>query len=133
MYYEPSISGLGLVSVYTPTPYARDETGFHTVEIGECLLGALTYIFPNALARLLLASAEIVDHRLRPELAGLREIDVAVGQWARRHQLPVYYHSPSLAQHIGERSTIWDAGDPSAARTARDFLGEAFDARKLIQ
>jgi hypothetical protein len=54
-----------------------------------------------------------------------------LAEWAQRQQLPVYYHAPSLAQHIGETSTVWPGAGNSGLRRASTFVGEDFDALEL--
>jgi len=119
---------LGLVSVFCPAPYAHGERGFRRVNSSLGLFGAQTYIFPNAAARLLLSHPEVIAHRLRGDTDGVALIDVVVGEWASKERLPVYYHSPSLAQHIGDTTTIWGDAQLRGRRTSRDFVGESFDA-----
>jgi hypothetical protein len=54
--------------------------------------------------------------------------DAVIGQWAERLALPVFYHTPSLVEHIGEFSTLTD--DVSSVENGRmsfDFVGKNFD------
>jgi hypothetical protein len=122
---------VGLVSPYCPAPYVRRMAGWHEVAAGENLVGALTYVFLNAAARLLLSDARVVNHRQRGAWAGLKDIDSVVGRWAGQSRLPVYYHTPSLAQHIGRTSVIWPQAANDGLRRAADFVGEEFDALTL--
>ena len=51
-----------------------------------------------------------------------------IGQWAGRNNFPIFYHTPSLAEHIGHSSTLVD-DLPSVenARKSLDFVGEDTD------
>lgn len=59
--------------------------------------------------------------------------DAVIGQWAERLGLPVFYHTPSLAEHIGEFSTLTDdVSSPDNGRMSLDFVGKDFDVRCWI-
>ncbi len=124
---------VGLVSVYCPAPYAREEAGWVKVAAGGGVVGALTFVFPNAAVRALLAHPGIVDHRKTGARLGLDDTDGVVGRWAHAARFPVYYHSPSLAQHIGETSTVWPGAPNDGVRTAGNFVGESFDAQTFLR
>ena len=47
-------------------------------------------------------------------------------------QLDYYLHSPSLTQHIGEASTLWQKADTSGRRRAATFVGAENDIRKVM-
>ncbi len=53
-----------------------------------------------------------------------RRIDARVGQWARAAGRTVWYHTPSLVQHLGSGNSA--LGDPAVndLRRAVDFIGE---------
>ena len=127
-----SAQRVALVSPYCPAPYVRRNSGWHEVAAGENLIGAVTYVFPNAAARLLLADARVVNHRQRGAADGLKDIDSVVGRWAGEGRLPVFYHTPSLAQHIGCTSVIWPRATNDGLRRAADFVGEDFDATASV-
>ena len=69
-----------------------------------------------------------------------RNIDTKVGEWARNINKPVYYHTPSLGQHVGHHSTIWKNSHPDGIqdipawgdRSASDFVGHNFDVMQLL-
>jgi len=117
-----------VASPYCSAAYARDGTLWQAVEAGAGLVGALTCIFPNVAARSLLSFARAVDFRRRGANGGLKGIDTVVGLWAETVKLPVYVHTPSLAQHIGEVSVMWPRLGATHRRRADDFVGEDFDA-----
>jgi hypothetical protein len=123
---------VGVISVYCPGSYRSGVRGFFEVESRMGLIGALTYAFPNASVRSILSHAPTLAHRLRGPAAGIRQIDSVVGWWAHDRKLPVFYHSPSLAQHVSVDSTIWPTQEAFGARRAADFVGEGFDATALF-
>jgi predicted O-methyltransferase YrrM len=123
---------VGMVSVYCPEPHAQSGRGWKPVAAGAGLVGALTCIFPNAAARALLGHPGIVDHRLRGGRHGLVDTDGIIGRWAQQAAMPVYHYSPSLAQHIGDTSTVWPGAPNAGPRRSSNFVGEDFDARELI-
>jgi hypothetical protein len=49
--------------------------------------------------------------------------DAVMGMWAAKNKLPMYYHSPSLAQHIGIQSSLTPEKE---VHIAPDFVGEDF-------
>lgn len=113
---------LGVVSVYCPAPYTRNRAaGFYVEEHGRETWGALAYLFPNASARAVLGTPQVVNHRLR-QTGGDHQIDGLVGQWCRITRLPYLVHEPSLAQHIGDVSTVFPGTSNSGKRRADLFL-----------
>ncbi|MCH7726770.1 MAG: hypothetical protein IH991_09860 [Planctomycetes bacterium] len=121
-------SKVGVVSVYSPSTYTGGPAGLNVVDGRLGLFGANTFIFPNAAVRSLLSHGRIVNHRLSGPSAGLRLIDDVVGFWSHDRDMPAYYHTPSLGQHIGESSTIWNIDQLSGKRISSDFVGQEFDA-----
>lgn len=77
--------------------------------------GALAYLFSNPGIRAFLSDPEVVNHRHHGPGDGQRNIDSVVGAWCRRNSLPYFVHVPSLAQHIGETSTISCNGSSASA------------------
>ncbi|WP_437194472.1 hypothetical protein [Planctomicrobium sp. SH527] len=98
----------GVISVYCPNHYATNRNvGFHVENRGWQSCGALAYILPAASARALLCDLKVQEHRLNGPAEGLRNIDSVIGRWCLETGRTYLVHTPSLAQHIGEISTIW--------------------------
>jgi hypothetical protein len=74
----------------------------------------------------------VLLHRRRGPSHALKLIDVVVGQWAERNQLSAWSFFPSLCQHVGHTSTIWPETEDEVKRQAISFVGEAFDALRLM-
>jgi hypothetical protein len=124
---------IGVASLYCPQKYVQRQAGFHVVRPNGDLWGALAYVFPNAAARSLLSDASAIEHRRTGPHDGFKNIDTVVGVWAEKVGMPVYYVTPSLAQHIGDSSTIWPEAYNWDHRHAADFVGEDFDALTLLR
>jgi hypothetical protein len=123
---------VGVVSVYSAQGSGVHRPGFYREQPVGGFLGALTYIFPPAGVRSLLRDPAALAHHLRPGATGTWGIDVVVGEWSRRRGMPAFFHRPSLAQHIGDTSTVWGAAANGGRRRADDFPGETFDASRLL-
>lgn len=127
---------VGLVSLYCPSIYHSEKStsdyGPHEVDEGFGLVGALTFLFPPESARAVLQDTNVVEHRLKGRRRGLCNIDAVVGRWARETGRKIYFYSPSLANHIGETSSIWLNQEPRRGRMCHRFLGERFDAMELL-
>ncbi|WP_339733651.1 glycosyltransferase [uncultured Gimesia sp.] len=113
---------IGVVSIYCPSHYSQAaKPGFIREDRGWKSWGALAYIFSNPSARAILSDSMVLNHRDFGPAEGLHHIDSVVGYWCERNHLPYYVHSPSLAQHIGESSTIYPRATTSGNRQAKDF------------
>jgi hypothetical protein len=53
-----------------------------------------------------------------------RRVDAIVGRWAIEAGLDCWYHTPSLAQHIGLRNSALGDDSVNELREAHDFVGE---------
>ena len=114
---------VGLVSLYTPSHYSAGKSnGYHEQPCGWNAWGALAYVFPNPAARALLSDPLVVNHRRHGPADGSRNIDSVVGLWRQRRRLPYIVHVPSLAQHIGETSTLWPDATIAGKRRADTFV-----------
>ncbi|MGI9239490.1 MAG: hypothetical protein ACR2RV_01740 [Verrucomicrobiales bacterium] len=124
---------VGVVSLHTASHQDRGDTdGFYATGFGWGAWGAQAYVFPNASARALLRNHEVVNHRQRGPRDGLCNVDSVVGRWSLNSKLDYYLHSPSLTQHIGEASTLWEKADTSGRRRAATFVGAESDIRSVM-
>jgi hypothetical protein len=120
---------LGVVSLYCPSHVGKGQLpGFHPFDGGWDTWGAQAFVFPPASARAFLTDPISYEHRCVGPNNGLRNIDSIVGQWCREAQRPFFIHVPSLAQHIGETSTLYGGVSLLGKRSASDFPGEEADA-----
>ncbi len=125
---------MGVVSLYTAHDFGRgDIVDYHEDDRVRDPFGALAYVFPNAAARSLLRDSVLINHRRNEKyLEGRAQVDFLVGLWARRNHLPYYFHSPSLAQHIGDHSAVFKKARNRGWRKSSNFAGEEFDAVELL-
>ncbi len=111
-----------VVSPFCSQVYAQDSAGWHLFE-GQWLWGAQLFIFSPRALRMLLSSPHLIDHRTESD-NGLALIDHCIGKWAVRNSIPLYYPTPSLAQHIGHVSTLWRTSRIVGGRRAAPFAGD---------
>jgi hypothetical protein len=112
------------VSLYCSKAYTQPESGWHKLE-SQWIWGALAFVFPRESAKRFLTDPLVFEHRSNPK-EGLVNIDILIGQWAHEHQLPIYFPSPSLVQHVGNESSIWSDPESRAIgdRRADRFAGD---------
>jgi hypothetical protein len=113
----------GLISLYCPSSYSRPAPGWYCREEGW-LAGSQVFIFPKETARAFVSDPEIWAHRWNDRAQGLHGVDRAIGTWAIRNGIPVYFPCPSLAQHIGDTSSIWQSYRLKDDHRAHPFLGD---------
>jgi hypothetical protein len=110
----------GLVSLFytglDPTP------GWHSLP-GEWHWGAQGFVFPPAIARALLCDADVSRTWLAASPAHHIPIPEVLSAWVQRLGIAVWYANPSLAQHIGNTSTIWMDAAITGGRRAPWFSG----------
>jgi hypothetical protein len=113
---------VGAVSLYCSSSYTQSDPGWHRFD-GEWVWGALAFIFSPPSARRFLSDPLIFAHRTSKN-EGLQDTDVLIGVWSHQRDLPVFFPTPSLVQHIGETSTIWPAARVFGLRRADRFAGD---------
>jgi len=116
---------VGLCSIYTPATYDTGN-GWFITNRGENLWGACAWVFPPDVAK------ELLHAKVIAEWDRKRNVEMAIGTWAQNEHRLVYYHTPSLAQHVGEESTISPTWKANGSRKSDSFRGEEFDATELL-
>tara|TARA_R110000824_G_scaffold211640_15_gene397588 strand:+ start:71 stop:868 length:798 start_codon:yes stop_codon:yes gene_type:complete len=112
----------GVCSVFVPSHYTRNMPGWYKTNRGFKLWMAQTFFFTPEAAR------SCVNYEFCKKWDKEKQIDNVVGRWANETKQYPYYFSPSLAQHVGNTSTIWSKGNRAAGkRAASDFVGEEYD------
>ncbi len=112
-----------IASLYCSTRYSQIEHGWHQLD-EPWVWGAVAFVFSREAVKALLTSPLLATHREQPEDKGLYRIDVLIGQFAEEEGIPIYYPTPSLVQHIGTISTIWNTARAVNSRHARYFIGD---------
>ena len=118
----PSVSEHGCIcSIFTPTIYASDEC-WHIENRGSGTWMSQCRIYHPRSAKKFVADLEN-SPRLQTKC---RQIDAAVGGWAEENGVNIWFHSPSLTQHISPQNTSYETKRYLDARIgyARDFIGE---------
>lgn len=91
--------------------------------------GAMALVFSRGMLPVLLSHRVLVD-KPRQARHPTRRIDGSVAEALAKHAIQEYVHQPSLAQHVGLKSTL--VGGPNELRAAPLFPGEEFDAMALL-
>ena len=109
----------GVCSPYSPAPYRTpDHLSWHKENRGWYPVGALAWALSPATGRRLL-------HDLS-SLASKHRVDAIVGRWAAEQGLDCWYHTPSLAQHMGLGCSAIGDNNTNDLRWACDFVGEDY-------
>ncbi|MCA9043337.1 MAG: hypothetical protein KDA69_03400 [Planctomycetaceae bacterium] len=91
--------------------------------------GAVTFILPRATAELFVS-----DRQIQQSFLGANAVHGGIsgllGEWASANDIPVFFPTPSLVQHIGDISTIWENARAVGVRHASRFLGDEWRARQ---
>jgi hypothetical protein len=111
-----------LVSLYCAQPDARPEPGWHCRQ--GWVAGAHAFVFPPPLAKHFLTDRPVFDHRWADDPVWACCVDDVMHHWAKTAGIDVWFPSPSLAQHIGESSTLWPHAGIDQSRRADRFAGE---------
>ena len=80
----------GLVSLYCPQPYTVLEPGWHVLP-KTWVWGALAFVFPRSLAREFVRHPDVVSHRWNGISAGRAQVDILIGDDARKSLGDVAY------------------------------------------
>ena len=114
----------GVVSLFCPRDYTQARAGWHQFP-QQWFWGAQTFIYSREAAQQFLADARVVMHRWNGDYdGGTTGIDVVIGEWAYRRGIPLHFPSPSLVQHVGEVSTLWETARIAGPRRADRFAGD---------
>jgi len=154
-YAIPQLGEFGSLSIYTPSKYRRKVRGFFNCCEGIETWSTVTVVMPHASVWRFFSDPDVQRHRFADIFkvqkewwlgtphasygAGYSSIidtvgntvkDAVIGNWAERTNLPVYYHTPALAEHIGYYSTLTDdLSEVGNGRMTSDFVGEDNDLR----
>ena len=113
---------VGAVSLYCSSVYTRSDPGWHRFD-GKWVWGALALIFSPESARSFLGDPLIFAHRSSKD-EGLADTDALIGVWSHQRELPLFFPTPSLVQHIGETSSLWPTSRAFGHRRADRFAGD---------
>ncbi len=112
-----------ICSPYCPTGYGQPTPGWHEEKRGWYLVGAVCWVIRPSAARLILRASDELS-QWGPKAHHHRLTDARIGRWAEQAGWSIWYHRPSLVQHLGcENSSLGVPGAPPH-RVAGDFIGE---------
>ncbi len=113
----------GLVSAWCCTDDTASEAGWHE-RTSPWKFGAVVFIFSREAAEKFVNDPQMQQAcSSRPENHS-GGISMLIGDWAARVGVPVHFPTPSLVQHLGEVSTIWENSRAVGVRRASRFLGD---------
>lgn len=141
----PHLGHFGSLSLYTPSRYHRfNFRGWHDECHGVETWSTVTVIMPKESVIQFFACEDTQRHRFQDIFnAPLVQWgvncdpqnsvkDAVLGHWAKKNRLPIFYHTPALAQHIGIKSTISnETASIDNGRQAADFVGEDVELQFL--
>jgi hypothetical protein len=149
-YIEHSLSFLGdfaSLSLYTPSVYHKvNFRGFHNELKDHRTLSTVAIIVKKNMLINFFSDYDVQRHRFENIFPEFEERywclnvdpknsikDAVIGKWASKKNLPIYYHTPSLAEHIGEHSNISSKNNSvEFGRKSFDFVGEDFDTSEWL-
>ena len=147
-YCLPELVPFASISLYTPSYYCVPKRCFHNECRGWNTYCTQTVVMSKKSVNKFLTNYNVIAHRTGetacPKTADITSKtwpeykntckDGIIGRWAKEENLPIYYHSPSLVEHIGEDSSLKDqpAKIFSQHHTSKDFVGEDFNASNWI-
>lgn len=126
------------ISPYCPGKYHKPNfVGFHDNCNGQYTWSTLSIIMSNEGVRSFFQDYDVQRHRFEniftDDVVWGVEVeiqnsvkDAVLGQWAKKNNLPMFYHTPSLVAHIGSHSTL-SKNITSNDNLAFDFVGEDFN------
>ena len=115
------VEGPCVVSLFCSRAYVTAQVGWFRLE-EDLVWGGQALLFSREACLGIFSDPQVLNHRLTE--AGFAGIDSVVGNWAGRHDVPVYVSTPSLAQHIGQVSAIWSSSTQAYInRRASKFAG----------
>ena len=118
--------GAEIISFYCSSAYVAEPPFFQHTPPPWGIRGALTLTFPRQTAERILESKLLRDYGRQSAVDGI------IGKWARRQGVDVFFCYPSLADHIGNTSTIHPNAHNEGTRRSSTFVGEEYDATDLL-
>ncbi len=125
------LPNFGSLQLYTPPKHHR-PLGQKPCLIDEShhgweMWGAQGVVFTRASLRAFLSSSHVLGYRDTEIGCKNANKDSAIGVWGNEEGRALYYHVPSMVEHLPLPSLIG-----SAAHQAEEFVGDDFDASTWI-
>ena len=122
------VEGRFIISPYCCKDYTAETPGWHVFD-ETWLYGAVAFIFSRQSAEDFIADPMVIE-RCRHDKAG--GIDEVIGRWAQQRGIDVFFTTPSLVQHIGDVSTLWETSRAVGLRRATRFIGDEFCLKPAV-
>lgn len=127
----PGLGRFGAIALYTPSHMKKLSGGLHCLHDesyrGGTMWGTQAIVFTAESLSEFLSHRDTVTYRRESLGRENKNRDSAIGMWARASGRKVYYHTPSLVQHVGRISSV-----QHAHHEADDYVGDDFDAVSLL-
>lgn len=147
-YALPQLEPFAFLSIYTPCKYYKPNRFrmFHNECDGICTWSTTTVIMSRNSVIKFFSDEQVQRHRFSDldlvnasnfkasfgrgrtsvtDCVGNTVKDAVLGRWAGKNGLPVYFHTPSLAEHTGYHSTLTDDfATMENLRKSKDFVGD---------
>ena len=107
-----------IVSLYACTDYTTGRNGWAALPL-PWLYGAVAWVFPMEIA---LRLQTAINAGALEQMRTTAGIDTRVGRWAWAEEIPVWFPTPSLVQHIGQVSAVWESSRAVGLRRASRFV-----------
>jgi hypothetical protein len=66
----------------------------------------------------------VFGHRWGPDAVWARCVVDVIENWTAAHRVDAWFPTPSLAQHVGDSSTLWPTARTQGSRRADRFAGD---------
>jgi hypothetical protein len=117
-----------IISPYCPEVFTIKNVCWHEEQIrGNNVTGGLAWAMPNHAIKNMFDNIEYILTHLHQTCG-----DRTLGGFAKAFGYKIYYHSPSLVQHIGLKNSAIKDDRVNNWRQASDYVGDNFNAMHLI-
>lgn len=116
-------SDANIVSLFCSADYDSTEPGWSSWD-ATWYVGAQAFVFSKCMAEAFLADEKVATYERVGDGLKKAGIDVVIGEWAKRREVKIYRPTPSLVQHAGHVSAIWDTSRVVGLRRANQFVGD---------
>jgi hypothetical protein len=113
-----------LVSLYCGPGDYGSRSGWHRPS-PPARTGPVAVAFPPDLAKAFLTDRQVFEHRWAPDPQFAAAVDGVISQWAFQNEVPFWFPTPSLVQHVGDTSTLWPHARALGHRRAEQFAGDS--------
>lgn len=114
-----------LVSLYCCAKDTAATDGWQAPR-GVVQSGPVALVYPREVAKAFVTSPSVFRRRWSSDAKAAATIGGAITSWASAAGVPIWLPTPSLAQHIGETSTLWPGLRALGPRRAARFAGDEY-------